>query len=196
MSENLSTNTAGRVGGDSENPFYPHNPSRRIETRTVPENHNAFLNLGSNIEAEIYVPRAVELLRETGRVEAVSTAWESLAVGTDGANFLNACVLFVTPLSADELKEEILRPIEDTLGRTRGLDKFAPRKIDIDIVLFDETVYKPDNWEHAFVVVPLAEIIPEFMHPAHGKILAHVAAEMQESTWLVARSEVLKFWKE
>lgn len=156
----------------------------------------AFLNLGSNIEAEIYLPRAVELLRAAGRVNAISTAWESLAVGTHGANFLNACVLFVTSLSADELKEKILRPIEAKLGRTRGLDKFAPRKIDIDIVLFDETVYKPDNWEHAFVVVPLAEIIPEFMHPTRGESLAQVAVHMRESTWLAPRSEVLKFWME
>jgi len=160
------------------------------------EAHRAFLNLGSNIEAQVYLPRTVELLRKAGRVEAVSTAWESLAVGTVGANFLNACVLFLTPYNADELKEKNLRPIEDTLRRTRGLDKFAPRNIDIDLVLFDETPYKPDNWEHAFVVVPLAEIIPEFIHPTRGESLMQVAAQMQESTWLAPRSEVLKFSRE
>lgn len=159
------------------------------------ELHQAYLNLGSNIDAEIYLPRAVELLKQAGRVDAVSTAWESLAVGTEGTNFLNACVLLITPLQPDELREKVLRPIEATLGRARGLDKFAPRKIDIDIVLFDETPFKLDNWEHAFVVVPLAELIPNFAHPTRGKSLAWVGAQMQISTWIVPRREVLDSWK-
>ena len=56
--------------------------------------HQVYLSLGSNIQPEVNLPRAVELLQEYGKFIKVSRAWESEAVGSDGPNFLNACVLF------------------------------------------------------------------------------------------------------
>jgi 2-amino-4-hydroxy-6-hydroxymethyldihydropteridine diphosphokinase len=152
--------------------------------------HHAYLNLGSNIEPESNLPKAIRLLRERGRIEAVSTAWESHAFGSNGPNFLNACVLFLTPLQPRELKEQVIRPIESALGRVRSADKYAPRSIDIDVVLFDGEPFNGEFWSNAFVVVPLADLLPEFHHPFNYEKLARVAEHMRRQTWIVARPEV------
>ncbi|MCL4274034.1 MAG: 2-amino-4-hydroxy-6-hydroxymethyldihydropteridine diphosphokinase [Anaerolineales bacterium] len=153
------------------------------------ELHRAYLSLGSNIEAKVNLPKAVELLQGVGKIEAVSSVWESESVGFDGPNFLNACVLFLTPLGSVEFKEQIIRPIEAELGRVRSDEKNAPRTIDIDIVLYDEKPLNTDFWEYAFVIVPLAELIPDFPHPASGEALAR--SVKQVSVWIQKREDVI-----
>lgn len=151
--------------------------------------HRAYLSLGSNIEAEVNLPKAVELLQGVGEIEAVSSVWESESVGFDGPNFLNVCVLFLTPLGPVEFKEQIIRPIEAELGRVRSDEKNAPRTIDIDIVLYDKNPLNTDFWEYAFVIVPLAELIPDFPHPASGEALAR--SVKQVSVWIQKREDVI-----
>lgn len=153
--------------------------------------HRAYLSLGSNIEAKINLSKAMQLLREVGQVDAVSNVWESHAVGSDGPNFLNACVLFLTHLHPPELKEQIIRPIEAELGRVRYADKNAPRTIDIDIVLFNETPLNTEFWDYAFVAVPLAELIPDFEHPIRHEKLIRAAEQLQGQTWIVLRGDVV-----
>jgi 2-amino-4-hydroxy-6-hydroxymethyldihydropteridine diphosphokinase len=155
------------------------------------ELHEVYLNIGSNIEPEHHLQKAVRLLREHGQVEAISNAWQSHAFGSDGPDFLNACALFLTPLAASELKEKVIRPIEAKLGRVRGRDKFAPRTIDIDIILFDEEPFGWEFWSNAFVVVPLADLLPDFRHPFNYEKLSQVAAHMRRQTWIEARPDVL-----
>lgn len=155
------------------------------------ELHDAYLNIGSNIEPERYLQEAVRLLRRHGEVKAVSNAWQSHAFGSDGPDFLNACILFLTPLTPRELKEQVIRPIESKLGRVRGGNRFAPRTIDIDIILFDDEPFGWEFWSNAFVVVPLAELLPDFKHPLNYEKLARVAAHMRRQTWIVARPDVL-----
>jgi 2-amino-4-hydroxy-6-hydroxymethyldihydropteridine diphosphokinase len=153
--------------------------------------HQVYLSLGSNNEAEVYLPKAMLLLRKAGEVKAVSSAWESHAVGSDGPNFLNACVLFLSHLQPYELKEQIIRPIEAELGRIRYADKNAPRTIDIDIVLFNDTPLNIDFWDYAFVAVPLAELIPDFEHPIRREKLIRVAGQLQGQIWIVKRRDVI-----
>ncbi len=153
--------------------------------------HEAYLNIGSNIEPEKQLPRAIRLLRAQGEVRAISNAWESHAFGSGGPDFLNACVLFLTPLDPPELKEQVIRPIESALGRVRGSDKYAPRTIDIDIILFDGEWFSREFWSNAFVVVPLADILPDLHHPFYDERLSQVAAQLHGQTWIVARPEVL-----
>jgi len=151
--------------------------------------HQAYLSLGSNIRPEDQLPRAVQMLKEYGEVKAVSRAWESRAVGSDGPNFLNLCVLFLSGLQPYDLKEQIIRPIEARLGRIRSADKNAPRTIDLDIVLFDEQPLNIEFWAYAFVVVPLAELIPDFVHPVRGESLSKVAEQLQRQVWIVPHRE-------
>ena len=153
--------------------------------------HQAYLSLGSNIKAEVHLPKAILLLRAGGQIEAISSAWESQAVGSDGPNFINACVLFLTYLQPYELKEQIIRPIEAELGRIRYADKNAPRTIDIDLLLFDETPLNTEFWDYAFVAVPLAELIPDFEHPIRHEKLIRVAEQLQGQVWIVKRGDVV-----
>lgn len=153
--------------------------------------HRVYLSLGSNIEPEVNLPRAIELLHEYGEVRKVSRAWESKAVGSDGPNFLNACVLFITPLAQDELKENVVHVIEAKLGRERSADKYAPRTIDIDIVLFSEQLCDDKFWKQAFVVVPLAEIHPEYRNPTTREKITEAATSLRQKVWMETRPAVL-----
>lgn len=153
--------------------------------------HLAYLNLGSNIQPETHLVRAVELLHDHGEVLKVSSAWESRSVGAEGPNYLNACVLFRTGLMQVELKERIIRSIEAQLGRTRSEDRFSPRTIDIDIVLFDDVPYNDKFWQYAFVIVPLAEIYPEYQNPLARENIVQTATRLRSKVWIEARPEVL-----
>ncbi|MDK0748904.1 2-amino-4-hydroxy-6-hydroxymethyldihydropteridine diphosphokinase, partial [Clostridium perfringens] len=82
--------------------------------------HRVYLDLGSNLEPEKNIPLAVKLLCDTGEITAVSSVWETESVGYAGPNFLNVCVLLLTPLDAEQIKYEINRPIEARMGRVRG----------------------------------------------------------------------------
>ena len=155
------------------------------------ELHLAYLNLGSNIQPEVNLVQAIKLLQEYGEVLKVSNAWESKSVGAPGANYLNACVLFESLFMHVELKEKIIRPIEARLGRVRVENKYAPRTIDIDIVLFDDEPYNENFWKYAFVIVPLAEIYPGYQNPILQENITETATRLRQKVWMEARREVL-----
>ena len=152
--------------------------------------HEAYLSLGSNIQAEANLIEALRLLQEHGEIRRISNVWESQAVGSEGPNFLNACVLFSTPFSDEALKEQVLRPLEARLGRQRSADKYAPRTIDIDIVIFDGSLCHEKFWKQAFVLVPLSEIYPGFEYPAAHETIVQAAARLHQQVWMEARPEV------
>lgn len=156
------------------------------------ESHKIFLSLGSNVQPEIYLPKAIDLLREHGRVKEISNVWESRAVGSSGPNFLNLCLLFITSIAPENLKEKIIHPIEARLGRVRGENKNAPRTIDIDIVIADDIPLNLDFWNYAFIVVPMAELAPDFPHPVNHEKLVDVAKSSHTQTWIVQRPGVIK----
>jgi 2-amino-4-hydroxy-6-hydroxymethyldihydropteridine diphosphokinase len=154
--------------------------------------HSYYLNIGSNIEPEKNLPKTISLLAKHGDVKAISNAWQSHPIGTVGPDFINACILLSTPLDTKELKEKIIGFIETSLGRIRGTDKNAPRTIDIDIIMADDTPLNLDHWNDPFVVLPLAELAPKLIHPAYNQILTMVAERMRLQTWIIKRPEVLK----
>jgi 2-amino-4-hydroxy-6-hydroxymethyldihydropteridine pyrophosphokinase len=153
--------------------------------------HPVYLSLGSNIRPEANLPRAIDLLAEYGDIRKGSSAWESESVGSDGPNYLNACVLFMTPLLLDELKEKVIHPIEAKLGRQRTEDKYAPRTIDIDIILFDDQSCNDKFWTLAFVVIPFAEIYPKFRNPLTQENISETAKHLRQIIWMETRLEVL-----
>ena len=153
--------------------------------------HQAYLNLGSNLQPESNLPKAINLLSEHGEILKISKAWESEAVGANGPNYLNTCVLFSTPLRYDKLKDQVTRPIESQLGRIRTEDKYAPRTMDIDIILLDGESCNDKFWNQAFVVIPLAEIFPEFRNPLTQERIAETATRLRLTLWMETRPEVL-----
>ena len=153
--------------------------------------HSVYLSLGSNIEPESNLPKAIDLLAQYGRVEAVSDAWESRAVGSSGPNFLNASVLLITDIEPADLVARMARPIEAALGRVRTGDKNAPRPIDVDVMMVDREAYNRDRWDSAFVLLPIAELLPEAEHPITHETLRAAAEKARLTTWIVQRPGLL-----
>jgi len=158
----------------------------------------AFISLGSNVEPELHLPLAVSALSELGRLAAVSAAYQNPAVGpTAQPDFLNAAVLLDTELSPQALRRD-LRRLESRLGRRRTADRFAPRTIDLDLVLYgskviDESglhVPDPDLLVRAYLAVSVAELAPDFRHPITGERLAAIASRLAASSRLTLHSEV------
>jgi 2-amino-4-hydroxy-6-hydroxymethyldihydropteridine diphosphokinase len=150
--------------------------------------HRACLLLGSNIRPEHYLPLAVRRLHDLMAVIRVSPVWETHAVGSDGPNFLNAAVLVRTDLEPQALKEQVLRPLEAQLGRLRGADKFAPRTIDLDVLLWDDQVVEPALWQQAHAAVPAARVwLPPL--PSANE-LAEAASRLESSNSLHVREDV------
>jgi 2-amino-4-hydroxy-6-hydroxymethyldihydropteridine diphosphokinase len=144
--------------------------------------HRACLLLGSNIEPERNLSMAVQRLQVLLIVDRVSHAWETPAVGSDGPNFLNAALLVRTDLAPQELKEQVLRPLETELGRVRSADKNSPRTIDIDVILWDDQVLDEMIWHLAHVAVPAEEVWPQPLPGPGGETLVQVAARLERTT--------------
>jgi 2-amino-4-hydroxy-6-hydroxymethyldihydropteridine diphosphokinase len=154
--------------------------------------HSVYLSIGSNIEPYVNLPKAIEALRQHGEVQAVSSAWESHAVGSNGPNFLNASVLLLTEIPPGELKRRLVDPVETALGRVRTADKNAPRTIDIDVMMVDGQANNLDRWDSAFVLLPIAELLPEAAHPLRPETLREAADRARQNTWIVERPGLLK----
>lgn len=149
----------------------------------------AFVALGSNIDPERHVPAAVDLLRQRLDVVGVSSFYRSPALGrTDQPPFWNGVVEVRTELEPRELKFDVLRPIESQLGRSRGEDRYAPRTIDLDLLLLGERVIDepdlvlpdPEIGERPFLAVPLHELAPDLVLPGSGARLADLVARLGE----------------
>lgn len=152
--------------------------------------HQAYISLGSNIQPRENLLEAMKLLRGKVTVNAFSTIWETDAVGTPGPRFLNAAAWISTPLSADDLKSKVLSQIEQTLGRVRSADKYAPRTIDLDIVVFNEQVLDENLWKRDFLALPLAELRPDLEQPGAGRTLNQIAQAIRSSSTAVPRLDL------
>jgi len=108
-------------------------------------------------------------------IEAISNAWITPAIGSQGPDFLNSAALVSTQYSFEELKNQILRPIETLLGRVRTKDPNAPRTIDLDILIFDGELFDQDLWDYAHMCVPVAEVLPDYNNPINGETLKEIA---------------------
>jgi 2-amino-4-hydroxy-6-hydroxymethyldihydropteridine diphosphokinase len=152
--------------------------------------HQVCIVLGSNIEPAENIRKALRILQGYGRLERISTTWETPSFGSPGPNFLNTAVLFRTKFNAADLKYEVLRPIESQLGRVRTANKNAPRTIDLDIVLFDGQVVDPKLWSRPFLVITVAELFPDLVHTETGRSLASIAHEMRKTVGAVPHPEL------
>jgi 2-amino-4-hydroxy-6-hydroxymethyldihydropteridine diphosphokinase len=149
-----------------------------------------FLSLGSNIEPARNLIAAVRMLRSLGEVIAISPVYISPPFGTDDPqpDYLNAVLIIDTDREPGDFQEQVVRVIETRLGRERGDDRFAPRTIDIDILMVDREILEidhrripsPEILERSFVAVPLAEIAPDTVHPEDGRTMAEIAAGFVE----------------
>ncbi len=127
---------------------------------------------------------AVERLnKECGTVIATSSVYETAAWGkTDQPSFLNQAILLRTSMNARQLMRKILK-VEKMMGRVRE-EKYGPRTIDIDILLFNGEVHNypllklphPEMHKRRFALMPLAEIAPDLKHPVLNKTITELLA--------------------
>lgn len=149
--------------------------------------NTAYLLLGSNLgDRNTYLERArKELETKAGTIFAISKIYNTAAwpEGSNQQDFLNQAIGLHTPLLAPELLHAILT-IEKQSGRTRN-GKWEARIIDIDLLFYNSDIIKttdlsvphPHLHERRFVLVPLAEIAPDFIHPGLQKSVGKLLAE-------------------
>lgn len=135
------------------------------------------VSIGSNIEREHHVQTCLDALHaEFGKLQ-LSRVFESEPVGfNDGRNFYNLVAAFESDARVGELQAWCKR-LEFANGRRKNSPKFSPRTLDVDLLTVDalcgdiEGVELPRDEivKHAFVLQPLAELLPNHCHPVSGE---------------------------
>lgn len=142
--------------------------------------NNIFLALGSNKgDRPEFIREAILRINEDPfcRVLECSSLYETTPSGNlDQPDFLNA----VIEIESDYLPEELLKVIKELerkIGRAESAEKWGQREIDIDIIFYNDVIYTgdkiiiphPDCLKRDFVIIPLLEIAPNFIHPEEMK---------------------------
>ena len=149
---------------------------------------DVFVSIGSNVDAERHVRLAVfELERHFGPLK-LSRVYRNKPVGFDGDDFLNLVAQFGTVREAAEVNATLHR-IEQAGGRTRNAEKFGPRTLDIDMLLYDDLIIKEPGLmlpreeitRYAFILRPLAELAGERRHPGSEKTYAELWATFDQA---------------
>jgi 2-amino-4-hydroxy-6-hydroxymethyldihydropteridine diphosphokinase len=138
-----------------------------------------FVAAGSNVAPEEHIARAAREMEREFRDVRFSARYRNRAVGFAGADFINLVAGFGTSLPVEEVLNR-LRHIESLCGRPRNAPRWAPRSMDLDILLYGDlvcqqpglTLPRPDLLVRAYMLGPLADIAPEVVHPGTGLTIA------------------------
>lgn len=169
--------------------------------------NDAFVSVGSNIEAATNIPLALRRLKELVNVRTTSTFYRTEDIQCPGRpQFSNGVWHLVVERSPLELKHDILRKVEVDLGRIRTADRYSPRTVDLDLILYGERVIRTDDLilpdpnisTRSFIAVPLLELVPDLVLPDTGKPLSvlpsahdrslHVLRELTETLQEILRA--------
>jgi 2-amino-4-hydroxy-6-hydroxymethyldihydropteridine diphosphokinase len=148
------------------------------ESARVPD---VYIAAGSNVEPEKNLRLALRLLDEKFAPLKVSSAYKNKAVGFEGEDFINLVIGFTTELSMQGVLEA-LHSIETACGRPRNAPKWAPRSMDLDVLLYGDRIEKteaytlprPDLIRRPYMLGPMAEIAPDVRHPLGDKTFAQL----------------------
>ncbi|BDG05086.1 2-amino-4-hydroxy-6-hydroxymethyldihydropteridine diphosphokinase [Anaeromyxobacter oryzae] len=142
-----------------------------------------FIGIGSSVAPETNVANALQRLGDTVGVLALSTFFVTPALERPThPPFVNG-VAQVGDLATPSGLKTLLRDVEEAVGRRRGADRFAPREIDLDLLLYGDVVSStadlplphPDVTARRFVALPLLELAPDLVLPGAGVPLASLA---------------------
>jgi 2-amino-4-hydroxy-6-hydroxymethyldihydropteridine diphosphokinase len=145
---------------------------------------DAFVAVGSNINAEKNIPAALQQLQSRVCVIGTSAFYRTESVGGAGQPpYSNGVWRIGTAVPPRALKFDILREVESELGRLRTGKRSAARTIDLDLILYDDFIVNepdlvlPDPLirERSFIAVPLLELAPDLVFPDTGETLASLS---------------------
>ena len=146
-----------------------------------------YLGLGSNMgDRQANIDRALDLLSQRMELGKVSAVYDTEPMGNiNQPRFLNMVCQAFTRLAPEALLT-LAKGIESRMGRRGGSND--PRPIDIDILLYGDKVLEtpelviphPRMMGRAFVMVPLAEIAPDLVHPVSGKTMKELLQAIKE----------------
>ena len=163
--------------------------------------HSVFIGLGSNQGEKIKnCEQAIKeiLTSEGDRLISRSSWYSTEPWGREDQDwFVNGVIQVSTDLCPDELLMK-LKEIEKRLGRAQR-EKWGPRVIDIDILFYDDLscaspemeIPHPRMWERNFVLIPCAEIAPQFVHPVLKKTIKELLDTSPDQKKVVKVSEKL-----
>jgi 2-amino-4-hydroxy-6-hydroxymethyldihydropteridine diphosphokinase len=154
---------------------------------------DVYVAAGSNVEPEKNLGRALDELEQVFGDIAVSPAYRNPAVGFEGADFINLVVAIRTADPPVQVKQKLER-IEALCGRLRDAPKWAPRTMDLDILMYDQLVSdepglllpRPDLLRRAFMLKPLADLAPELRHPTQHRTIGELWAEFPSADHALA----------
>ena len=154
-----------------------------------------YVSIGSNIDRENNIRGALRELAARYESLMLSPVYESKALGFEGENFYNLVIGFDSAESVERIKQALFQ-IESRFGRVRGENRLSARTLDLDLLLFGDTVRHddkvdlphPDIRRYAFVLRPLSEIAPDLRHPETGMAYAEMWEQFdkaKQETWAV-----------
>ncbi len=155
---------------------------------TDPHPHRStvsYVSVGSNIDPEHNIALALSLLKRRVAVEASSTFFRTAPLNRpEQPLFWNGVWQICSRLSWRALKFDVLRSVEEAVGRRRTADLWAARTIDLDLILHGECVVDteeialpdPDIFERPFVAYPLLELAPSLVLPGTGQHLCGLSS--------------------
>ncbi len=135
---------------------------------------DVFISVGSNIEPQKNIVAALRELNGYQPIVAISNFYSNVAIrDTQQPDFINGVVEIRTATEPLLLKYDLLRRIEDLLGRVRGENEYLPRTIDLDLILYGNLVINspqlripdPNIRIYPFIAVPLSELEPGLILP-------------------------------
>ena len=156
-----------------------------------------FIGIGSNEGDRLeHVSRAIQRLSHTPgmQVSRMATIYDTEPVGPPQPEYLNTVIELDTALSPHQLLET-LKLLERQLGRVPSTQRWGPRVIDLDILLYDDRVLNepaliiphPRLHERRFVLEPLAQLAPQLLHPVLKQTIAQLLAALPASTLHASR---------
>lgn len=155
---------------------------------------DVYVSAGSNVAPEENLRLACrELTRRFGPLD-VSATYRNPPVGFSGDDFLNLVLRFRTAESPATVVAELER-LHALAGRVRGPEHFAPRTLDLDLLLYGAAVLpgagirvpREDILKYGFVLGPLAELAPELRHPVTGQTMAELWANFDQARYPMER---------
>jgi 2-amino-4-hydroxy-6-hydroxymethyldihydropteridine diphosphokinase len=153
----------------------------------------AFIGVGSNIEPELNITDALARLSKYVDIKGISSFYKTAPLLRENQDdYLNGVWQISTSMSPRELKFGVLRTIEKKLHRNRESDKYAPRTIDLDILLYGEmvvyednlTIPDPDIYKRSFLAFPLSELNPNLVMPDTKKPLNDILSVLSKGNMI------------